>query len=70
MQHVNEVTVKALELRAPRVCTRDADKVRGQILGGTIFSAFSEDRAGIWARIQAVDDNGVVMDKTGTHGHS
>ena len=57
MQHVDEVTVKALELRAPRVCTRDADEVRGQILGGTIFSAFSEeDRAGIWARIQAVDD--------------
>ena len=57
MQHVDEVTVKALELRAPRVCTRDADKVRGQILGGTIFSAFSkEDLAGIWARVQAVDD--------------
>ena len=57
MQHVDEVTVKALELRAPRVCTRDADEVRGQILGGTIFSAFGEeDRAGIWARVQAVDD--------------
>ncbi len=57
MQHVDEVTVKTLELRAPRVCTRDADEVRGQILGGTIFSAFGEeDRAGIWARVQAVDD--------------
>ena len=57
MQYVDEVTVKALELRAPRVCTRDADEVRGQILGGTIFSAFGEqDRAGIWARLQAVDD--------------
>lgn len=57
MQYVDEVTVKALELRAPRVCTRDADEVRGQILGGTIFSAFGEqDRAGIWARIQAVHD--------------
>ena len=57
MQHVDEVTVKALELRAPRVCTRDADEVRGQILGGTIFSAFGEeDRAGIWARVQAVGD--------------
>ncbi|KAL9062273.1 MAG: hypothetical protein Q9161_009826, partial [Pseudevernia consocians] len=57
MQHVDEVTVKALELRAPRVCTRDADEVRGQILGGTIFSAFGEeDRAGIWARVQDVDD--------------
>ena len=57
MQHVDEVTVKTLELRAPRVCTRDAGEVRGQILGGTIFSAFGEeDRAGIWARVQAVDD--------------
>ena len=57
MQYVDEVTVKALELRAPRVCTRDADEVRGQILGGTIFSAFGEqDRGGIWARVQAVDD--------------
>ena len=57
MQYVDEVTVKALELRAPRVCTRDADEVRGQILGGTIFSAFGEqDRAGIWARVRGVDD--------------
>ena len=55
MQYEDEVTVKALELRAPRVCTRYADEVRGQILGGTIFSAFGEqDRAGISARIQAV----------------
>jgi len=56
MQYVDEVTVKALELRAPRVSTRDADELRGQVLGGTIFSAFSErDRVGIWARLQAVD---------------
>ena len=39
MQYVDEVTMKALELRAPGVCTRDADEVPGQILGGTIFSA-------------------------------
>ena len=56
MQYVDEVTVSALELRAPRVCTRDADDLRGQVLGGIIFSAFSEqDRVGIWARLQAVD---------------
>lgn len=54
---MDEVTMKALELQAPRVCTRDVNEVRGQVLGGTIFSAFSEqDRAGIWARVQAVDD--------------
>jgi len=56
MQYVDEITVKALELRAPRFCTRDAGDLRAQLLGGTIFSAFSErDRAGIWARLQAVD---------------
>ena len=54
---MNKVTVKALKLRSPRVCTRDADEIRGQILEETIFSAFGEeeDRAGIWARVQAVD---------------
>ena len=39
MQHVDEGTVKALEVLAPGVCTRDADEVRAQILGGTVFSA-------------------------------
>jgi len=48
MQHVDEATVQALELRAPRISTRDADELQGQVLGGTIFSAFSEpDRVGI-----------------------
>ena len=48
--------MKALELRVPRVSTRDADDLRGLVLGGTIFSAFSEqDRVIIWARLQAVD---------------
>ena len=56
LHYVDEVTVKALELRAPRVSTRDADELRGPVLGGTIFSAFSEqDRVAIWARLQAVD---------------
>ena len=56
LQYVDEVTVKALELRAPRVSTRDADELRGPVLGGTIFSNFSEqDRVAIWARLQAVD---------------
>lgn len=54
MQYMDEVTMKALELQAPRVCTRDVNEVRGQVLGGTIFS--EQDRAGIWARVQAVDD--------------
>ncbi|KAK3179475.1 hypothetical protein OEA41_009761 [Lepraria neglecta] len=52
----NKVTVKALELRVPSVSIRDADELRGPVLGGTIFSAFSEqDRVGTWARLQAVD---------------
>ena len=41
-------------MKSPRVCTRDVNEVRGQVLGGTIFG--EQDRAGIWARVQAVDD--------------
>jgi len=56
MENVDEVTVKALELRAPRLCTRDANELRGQILGGTIFSAFGDDdRVAIWSRVQTIE---------------
>ena len=34
----------------------DADELRGQVFGGTVFSAFSEqDRVAIQARLQAGD---------------
>jgi len=48
--------VKALELKAPRLSTLDAKVLRGQVLGGEIFGAFSEqERVAIWGRLQAVD---------------
>jgi len=48
MQYVNEIIVKALELRTSQLCTRNVDDLRAQILEETIFSAFSErDRVGI-----------------------
>lgn len=54
MRLVDHTTVKALELKAPRASTLDAETLRGQVLGGEIFSAFSEqDRVGIWGRLQA-----------------
>ena len=56
MKNVDEVTVKALELKAPRASTKDADELRGQVLGGVFFSSFNQqDRMGIWARLQAVE---------------
>ncbi len=56
MQKVDQATVKALELKAPRLSTLDAKVLRGQVLGGEIFGAFSEqERVAIWGRLQAVD---------------
>jgi len=57
MQKVNQVTVKALELKASRLSTLDAKVLRGQVLEGEIFGAFSEqERVAIRGRLQAVDD--------------
>jgi len=56
MQKVDQATVKALELKAPRLSTLNAKVLRGQVLGGEIFGAFSEqERVAIWGRLQAVD---------------
>ena len=56
MHKVDQATVKALELKAPRLSTLDAKVLRGQVLGGEIFGAFSEqERVAIWGRLQAVD---------------
>ena len=49
MSKLDRATVTALELKAPRASTMDADALRTQVLGGEIFNAFSaEQRAGIW----------------------
>ena len=42
MQRVDRPTVVALQLRAPRASTHDAKLLRGKILGGVVFSAFSD----------------------------
>ena len=56
MRKIDQATVKALELRAPRASTLDARALRGQLRGGEIFSAFSDrERDGIWSRLQMVD---------------
>ena len=53
---VDQETVEAIELKAPRTSTEDAKILCGQLLGGVIFSAFSDQaRAGIWTRLQMLD---------------
>ena len=56
MSKVDKATVKALELRAPRASTLDAKSLRAQVLGGQVFSAFSDrERASIWDRLRLVE---------------
>jgi hypothetical protein len=56
LRRLDQPTADALELRAPRASTRDADDVRPMVLGGQIFSAFSEsERKEIWAHLEIVE---------------
>ncbi|KAI9770687.1 MAG: hypothetical protein M1839_003071 [Geoglossum umbratile] len=56
LRKVDQATVKALELRAPQASTLDAASLRSQILGGQVFSAFSDhERQDIWERVQLVE---------------
>ena len=56
MSQVDQATVQALELTAPQASRLDAQALRGQILSGTIFSAFTEaEREGVWARLRKVE---------------
>ncbi|TAQ83715.1 hypothetical protein B7494_g7958 [Chlorociboria aeruginascens] len=49
LQRVDQVTIKALELRVPRYSRRDAQVLQGQVLSGQICSLFSrEEREAIW----------------------
>ena len=55
MQRVDRATVVALQLRAPRSSTYDAGILRGKMLSGEIFSAFSDhERNVILERVQTV----------------
>jgi hypothetical protein len=56
MRKIDQATVKALELTAPRASTMDAMALRSQMRGGEIFSAFSDqERDRIWGRLQMVE---------------
>ncbi|KAI9767338.1 MAG: hypothetical protein M1840_005747 [Geoglossum simile] len=56
LRKVDQATVKALELRVPQASTLDAASLRSQILGGQVFSAFSDHkRQDIWERVQLVE---------------
>ena len=52
LRKVDEPTVKALELRAPRSSTFDAETIQSQVRGAQIFSAFNDqDRSEILSRL-------------------
>lgn len=53
---MDQITVKALEGRAPRYSRKDALLLQGQLLSGQIFGAFSrEQREEIWSEIRSID---------------
>ncbi|KAK5065433.1 hypothetical protein LTR84_001271 [Exophiala bonariae] len=56
LQKVDQDTVKALELRAPRYSRRESLLLYGQMLSGQIFGAFSrEEREEIWLDLRSID---------------
>jgi hypothetical protein len=42
MGKIDQMTVKALELRALRASTADAEFLRSRVSGGEVFSAFDD----------------------------
>jgi hypothetical protein len=53
MRMLDNVTVKAVELMAPRHSKRDAQMLHGQLVSGQIFTAFSpQDRDAIWSKLR------------------
>jgi hypothetical protein len=56
---VDQATVKAVELMAPKSSKRDAQALHGQLLSGQIFSGFNlESREIIWGGLRTV--NGLI----------
>jgi len=56
LQKVDQVTVKALELKAPKSSGRDAQVLQGQLLSGQIFGVFSQqDREAIWSELSSIE---------------
>ena len=53
---VEEASVSALELRAPRNSKHDAQILHGQIASGQIFALFNvQDRETIWSELRTID---------------
>jgi hypothetical protein len=56
LQKVDQVTVRALELKAPRFSTRDSQTIEGQLRSGQIFKPFTaEERQAIWELLRSFD---------------
>jgi Protein of unknown function (DUF3723) len=55
LRKIDQATVQALELTAPRASTQDAIALHGQLSKGEIFSAFSnEERERIWNQLRLI----------------
>ncbi|KAG9238306.1 hypothetical protein BJ875DRAFT_502178 [Amylocarpus encephaloides] len=55
MRMVDNTTVKALELKAPKYSKGDAQMLHGQLVSGEIFVAFSlQDREAIWSVLRNI----------------
>ena len=56
MGKIDQTTVNALELKAPRASTADAEFLRIRVRGGEVFSAFDDcERDDIWSRLECVE---------------
>ena len=56
LQRVDQVTIKAFELKAPKYSKRDARDLQGKVLSGQICSLFSqEEREAIWSELRSID---------------
>ncbi|ELR07358.1 hypothetical protein GMDG_08373 [Pseudogymnoascus destructans 20631-21] len=56
MGKIDQATVKALEMKAPRASTADAEFLRIRVRGGELFSAFDDcERDDIWSRLTCID---------------
>lgn len=56
LQKVDQATVQAVELMAPRYSKGDAQSIQGKLLSGQIFSGFTlDERQAIWDALRSFD---------------
>ncbi len=56
LQRVDQVTVRALELKALRYSKQDTQVLQGQLLSGQIFSTFSQEECKvIWGELHSIN---------------